>query len=120
VSICLSKGLGAPVGSVLVGSGPLIERAQRWRKVLGGGMRQSGILAAACLYAIEHNVERLVDDHANAARLAQGLEGIGQVKVLSHATNMVFAQITETIARQWKFGSRNAKYSPEYGLFRVS
>lgn len=58
-------------------------------------MRQSGILAAACLYAIEHNVERLVDDHANAARLAQGLEGIGQVKVLSHATNMVFAQITE-------------------------
>ncbi|QQJ99463.1 low-specificity L-threonine aldolase [Burkholderia ambifaria] len=95
VSICFSKGLGAPVGSVLVGSRALIERAQRWRKVLGGGMRQSGILAAACLYALEHNVERLADDHANAAHLAAGLARIEQVKVLSHATNMVFAQCPE-------------------------
>lgn len=91
VSICFSKGLGAPVGSVLIGSRALIERAQRWRKVLGGGMRQSGILAAACLYALEHNVERLADDHANATRLAAGLAGIAPVKVLSQATNMVFA-----------------------------
>ena len=95
VSICFSKGLGAPVGSVLVGSRPLIERAQRWRKVLGGGMRQSGILAAACLYALEHNVERLADDHANARHLAEGLRRIEPVKVLSHATNMVFAQFPE-------------------------
>jgi threonine aldolase len=95
VSICFSKGLGAPVGSVLVGSQPLIERARRWRKLLGGGMRQSGILAAACLYALEHNVERLADDHANAARLAEGLARITPVKVLSHATNMVFAQFAE-------------------------
>jgi threonine aldolase len=95
VSICFSKGLGAPVGSVLVGSTPLIERAQRWRKVLGGGMRQSGILAAACLYAFEHNVERLADDHANARHLAEGLRRIEPVKVLSHATNMVFAQFPE-------------------------
>lgn len=95
VSICFSKGLGAPVGSVLVGSRTLIERAQRWRKALGGAMRQSGILAAACLYALEHNVERLADDHANAAHLAAGLARAGQVKVLSHATNMVFAQIPE-------------------------
>lgn len=95
VSICFSKGLGAPVGSVLAGSRVLIDRAQRWRKVLGGGMRQSGILAAACLYAIEHNVERLADDHANAARLAEGLKCIGRVAVLSHATNMVFARIPE-------------------------
>ncbi|MGV0041668.1 low-specificity L-threonine aldolase [Mycobacterium colombiense] len=95
VSICFSKGLGAPVGSVLVGSRPLIERAQRWRKVLGGGMRQSGILAAACLYAFEHNVERLADDHANAKHLAEGLSRIEPVTVLSHATNMVFAQFPE-------------------------
>ncbi|KWF33443.1 low-specificity L-threonine aldolase [Burkholderia pseudomultivorans] len=95
VSICFSKGLGAPVGSVLVGSRPLIERAQRWRKVLGGGMRQSGILAAACLYALDHNVERLADDHANAAHLAAGLARIEPVKVLSQATNMVFAQFPE-------------------------
>jgi threonine aldolase len=95
VSICFSKGLGAPVGSVLIGSRRLIDRAQRWRKVLGGGMRQSGILAAACLYALEHNVERLADDHTNAAHLADGLARTGQVKVLSHATNMVFAQFPE-------------------------
>ncbi|MCA8335731.1 low-specificity L-threonine aldolase [Burkholderia multivorans] len=95
VSICFSKGLGAPVGSVLVGSRALIERAQRWRKVLGGGMRQSGILAAACLYALDHNVERLADDHANAAHLAEGLARIEPVKVLSQATNMVFAQFPE-------------------------
>ncbi|KWE62856.1 threonine aldolase [Burkholderia ubonensis] len=95
VSICFSKGLGAPVGSVLVGSRPLIERARRWRKMLGGAMRQSGLLAAACLYALEHNVERLADDHENAARLAAGLARIDEVKVLSHATNMVFAQFPE-------------------------
>jgi threonine aldolase len=95
VSICFSKGLGAPVGSVLVGSRTLIERAQRWRKALGGGMRQSGILAAACLYALEHNVERLADDHVNAAHLADGLARTEQVNMLSHATNMVFAQFPE-------------------------
>lgn len=96
ISICFSKGLGAPVGSVLVGSRPLIERAHRWRKVLGGGMRQAGVLAAACLYALEHNVERLAEDHANAAHLAEGLARIEPVKVMSHATNMVFAQFPET------------------------
>jgi threonine aldolase len=95
VSICFSKGLGAPVGSLLVGSLELIGRAHRWRKVLGGGMRQSGILAAACLYALENNFERLADDHANAARLAEGLARIEPVKVLSQATNMVFAQFPE-------------------------
>ncbi|MEZ0365469.1 low-specificity L-threonine aldolase [Mycobacterium sp. pUA109] len=92
VSICFSKGLGAPVGSVLLGSKAFIEVAHRWRKVLGGGMRQSGVLAAACLYALDHNVARLADDHATAARLAEGLAQIGDVQVLSQATNMVFAQ----------------------------
>ncbi|HEY3596296.1 MAG TPA: low-specificity L-threonine aldolase [Paraburkholderia sp.] len=93
VSICFSKGLGAPVGSVLVGSKALLDSAHRWRKVLGGGMRQAGVLAAACLYALEHNVERLAQDHDNAAHLAAGLAQIDPVKVQSQATNMVFAQI---------------------------
>ncbi|MFY2644332.1 low-specificity L-threonine aldolase [Achromobacter insuavis] len=92
VSICFSKGLGAPVGSVLVGSAELIARARRWRKVLGGGLRQSGVLAAACLYALEHNVERLAEDHANARLLADGLRGIAGVRVLSQDTNMVFVE----------------------------
>jgi threonine aldolase len=95
VSICFSKGLGAPVGSVLVGSRALIDVAHRWRKVLGGGMRQAGVLAAACLYALDHNVERLADDHANAVHLAAGLESIDQVEVQSVATNMVFAQFPQ-------------------------
>ncbi|MFX1674296.1 low-specificity L-threonine aldolase [Paraburkholderia sp. A2WS-5] len=95
VSICFSKGLGAPVGSVLVGSKALIDSAHRWRKMLGGGMRQAGVLAAACLYALDHNVARLADDHANAARLAAGLAQIDEVKVASQATNMVFAQFPQ-------------------------
>jgi threonine aldolase len=73
VSVCLSKGLGAPVGSLLAGSKALIHRAHRRRKMLGGGMRQAGILAAAGLYALEHNVARLADDHANARRFAEPL-----------------------------------------------
>jgi len=92
VSMCFSKGLGAPVGSVLVGSKALIDAARRWRKVLGGGMRQSGVLAAACLHALEHHVERLAQDHANAAQLAAGLSGIEGVRVLAQDTNMVFAE----------------------------
>ena len=93
MSICFSKGLGAPVGSVLVGSKTLIDAAHRWRKVLGGGMRQAGVLAAACLYALGHNVDRLADDHENATHLATGLSQIDEVSVQSHATNMVFAQV---------------------------
>nr|NIP17520.1 low-specificity L-threonine aldolase [Xanthomonadales bacterium]NIX12310.1 low-specificity L-threonine aldolase [Xanthomonadales bacterium] len=73
VSICLSKGLGAPVGSVLTGGAEFIVEARRWRKVVGGGMRQSGILAAAGIYVLENHVERLAEDHENARRLAEGL-----------------------------------------------
>jgi threonine aldolase len=98
VSICFSKGLGAPVGSVLVGSKSLIERAHRWRKVLGGGMRQSGFLAAACLYALEHHVERLAEDHRNAEYLAKRLTEIPEVTMQSQATNMVFARFPEADA----------------------
>lgn len=95
VSICLSKGLGAPVGSVLCGSQPLIDKARRWRKVLGGGMRQAGVLAAAGIYALEKHVDRLAEDHANAGRLARGLAQIDEIRVDpgSVQTNMVFMQV---------------------------
>ncbi|HXF79769.1 MAG TPA: low-specificity L-threonine aldolase [Usitatibacter sp.] len=92
VSVCLSKGLGTPAGTVLVGRKDLIERARRVRKMLGGTMRQVGILAAAGLYALEHNVDRLAGDHANAERLARGLAGLG-LKVDPVQTNMVFAHV---------------------------
>ncbi len=90
VSICLSKGLGAPAGSVLVGQKDFIRESRRWRKMLGGGMRQAGILAAAGIYALEHNVARLADDHANAEALAAGLRDIAEIATISQATNMVF------------------------------
>ena len=76
VSVCFSKGLGAPVGSVLCGSREFIQRAHRWRKMVGGGMRQAGVLAAAAQHALDHQVARLADDHALAQRLADGLQGI--------------------------------------------
>lgn len=91
--VCFSKGLGAPVGSVLCGSADLIREARRLRKRLGGGMRQAGILAAGALYALAHNVERLAEDHRNARRLAEGLGGIPgvSVDVARVETNLVFA-----------------------------
>ncbi|MDO9622659.1 MAG: low-specificity L-threonine aldolase [Pseudomonas sp.] len=94
VSVCLSKGLGAPVGSVLCGSDELIGKARRWRKMVGGGMRQAGIVAAAGLYALEHQVARLAEDHANAERLGDGLRGLGYA-VEPVQTNMVYAQVGE-------------------------
>ena len=94
VSVCLSKGLGAPIGSVLCGSAELIDKARRLRKMLGGGMRQAGILAAAGLYALEHQVQRLADDHANAQRLAEGLRAAGY-EVEPVQTNMVYVQMGE-------------------------
>ena len=93
VSLCLSKGLGTPVGSVLCGSREFIDQAHRWRKVAGGGMRQAGVLAAAGLYALEHNVARLAEDHGNASALAAGLAGIAGLKVEPPQTNMVFAKV---------------------------
>ncbi|WP_291730670.1 low-specificity L-threonine aldolase [Leisingera sp. F5] len=89
VSICLSKGLGAPAGSVLAGPQDLIAKARRWRKMLGGGMRQAGVLAAAGLYALDHNVARLAEDHARAGELAGVLHSLEAGEV-SQATNMVF------------------------------
>ena len=93
VSVCFSKGLGAPVGSALVGSRELIGRARRIRKMLGGGMRQAGVLAAAASFALDHHIERLADDHVNAQRLAQGLQGLDGVTVERPQTNMVFVDM---------------------------
>ena len=93
VSICMSKGLGTPVGSLLCGPREFIETSHRWRKMLGGGMRQAGILAAACLYALNHHVDRLADDHANAAHLADGLRAIERLVVRGPFTNMVFVDV---------------------------
>ncbi len=92
ISFCLSKGLGAPVGSVLCGTWEIIDKARRWRKVLGGGMRQAGILAAAGVYALTHNVDRLSQDHENAGVLAEGLAQIKELGVdpSKVQTNMVF------------------------------
>ena len=94
VSVCLSKGLGAPVGSVLCGGRELIKGATRWRKMLGGGMRQAGVLAAAGLYALEHHVERMADDHRNAATLAAGLAGIDELRVEPVQTNIVYVHVS--------------------------
>jgi len=95
VSVCLSKGLGAPVGSILCADKALIREARKWRKMVGGGMRQAGILAAACIYALENNIKRLAHDHENAAELTRGLAGIEEIETApsSGETNMVFIQV---------------------------
>jgi threonine aldolase len=94
VSVCLSKGLGAPAGSILCGSAEFVHRARRTRKMLGGGMRQAGVIAAGGLYALNHHVDRLADDHRRAAHLAEALCGVaafaGRVRC---ATNMVFVDL---------------------------
>ena len=93
VSVCFSKGLGTPAGSALCGSRDFIARAHRWRKMTGGAMRQTGVLAAAALYALDHHVARLADDHANARRLAEGLQGLPGVRVVLPQTNIVFVDL---------------------------
>ena len=94
VSVCFSKGLGAPVGSALCGSRELIARARRIRKMAGGAMRQAGMLAAAASYALDHNIERLADDHKLARRLAEGLAGIEGVQAETPQTNILFVELT--------------------------
>jgi threonine aldolase len=98
ISFCLSKGLGAPVGSLLCGNKDLVNRARRWRKALGGGMRQAGIIAAAGLYALQNNVKRLREDHEHAQLLAKGLNEIEHINIASKniQTNMVFVDVGKT------------------------
>lgn len=108
-TICLSKGLGTPVGSLLVGSHEYIRRATRWRKMTGGGMRQAGILAAAGLYALKHNVARLQEDHDNAAWMAEQLREAG-AEVMRHDTNMLFVRVGEERA------AALGEYMKEHGV----
>ncbi|WP_372627000.1 low-specificity L-threonine aldolase [Arsukibacterium sp.] len=107
VSLCLSKGLGCPVGSLLLGSTEFIARAKRIRKMLGGGMRQTGVLTAAGLYALKHNIDRLADDHQNARYLADGLVQLADshgalqsLKVIAPQTNIVFTDMSPALAEQ--------------------
>jgi threonine aldolase len=94
VSVCFSKGLGAPVGSALVGSRELIARAHRIRKMLGGGMRQAGVLAAAALHALDHHIDRLAQDHAHARALADGLQGLPGVTATPPQSNILFVDLS--------------------------
>ena len=120
VSVCLSKGLGAPVGSVLCGSEQLIGKARRLRKMVGGGMRQAGLLAAAGLYALDHHVERLGDDHANAQLLADGLREAGFI-VEPVQTNMVYVQMGDRAAALRDFaGDRGIRLSAAARLRMVT
>lgn len=102
VSICLSKGLGAPVGSLLVGSKALVEEARHWRKMLGGGMRQAGILASSGLYALQNNINRLEKDHRRAELLALALNKIDGVKLPygSSFTNMLYVEVNQGMKKR--------------------
>jgi len=112
ISVCFSKGLGCPIGSALVGSAELIQRARRFRKMFGGGMRQSGLLAGAVDYALDHNMHRLADDHANARALARGavkLPGISLAIDADHTpTNMVFLHVNATVCTAHALADRLA------------
>jgi threonine aldolase len=99
VSVCLSKGLGAPIGSVLCGSKPLIAEAKRWRKMLGGGMRQAGMIAAGGLYALEHNYARLAEDHDNAAYFASELGKFKGITVSTPQTNIFYVDVPPDACR---------------------
>lgn len=125
VSVCLSKGLGAPVGSVLTGDRETIDKARYFRKMLGGGMRQAGVLAAAGLYAMEHNITRLAEDHARARRLAEALADIETVDidVEDVPSNMIFFRLRngldphETVKRLDQQGVRMLAMKP--GVIRA-
>ena len=95
VTFCLSKGLACPIGSVVCGSKDFIESARRMRKALGGGMRQSGFLAAAGIYALKNNINRLSEDHSNAELLSDGLSSIKEIDAKSVNTNMIFIRLAE-------------------------
>jgi threonine aldolase len=120
VSFCLSKGLGAPVGSLVCGDVETIRRVHRVRKMLGGGMRQAGVLAAAGSFALEHHVKRLAEDHANALRLAEGLEKLGLPVRPRPETNLVLFQVEDTRAFLHETRAREVLVNPtDEGRFRA-
>ncbi len=114
ISTCFSKGLGCPMGAILVGSKALIKRARRARKVMGGALRQAGIVAASAIYALEHNVQRLTEDHENAKRLAEGLAEIPNVNIALEAveTNLVYFEIDPA----WGTASDLERIAAENGI----
>lgn len=113
ISICISKGLGAPVGSVLTGSKEFIKKSRKLRKVMGGGMRQSGILAAACIYALDNNITRLADDHTRAKTLANALAECNWVKqVLPVETNIVIFEVEDSAAVAAKLAAQGVRCQP--------
>jgi threonine aldolase len=119
VMMCFSKGLGAPVGSILLGAAPLMREARRVRKLWGGGMRQVGILAAACLYALDHHVARLADDHRRARALAAGFAAVPGARVVEPDTNLVYVHLEpeapaarEVLAGLEARGVRMSQYGP--------
>ncbi|WDR05149.1 low-specificity L-threonine aldolase [Devosia rhodophyticola] len=120
VSICLSKGLGAPVGSVLVGARAQIDKARRLRKMLGGGMRQAGILAAGGLYALAHNIDRLAEDHARAKKLALGLDQFAELNVEMPDTNIIFVRTEPDLGERLVayLGARGIAVGGLYGTQR--
>lgn len=102
ISVCFSKGLGAPVGSVLLGTKERIKEAKRVRKVFGGGMRQAGYLAAACIHALDHHVDRLKDDHVRAKKIGEALQSLSFIEeVLPVDTNIVIGKLVEGKSEQW-------------------
>jgi threonine aldolase len=110
-----TKGLGAPVGAVLCGSSELLDEAWRWKQMLGGALRQSGVLAAACLYALDNHIERLAEDHDNARRLAEGLAELG-LDVSPPDTNIVIAAVAEApalVGRLWEAGVEVTPLAPD-------
>ena len=116
--IDFTKGLGAPFGAVLAGSEAFIEAARRYKHMLGGAMRQGGIMAAACLHALDHNVARLADDHANAALLADGLKRIPGFEIAGPVeTNIVIADVSATGASAQQIAARVARRSVRVGVF---
>jgi threonine aldolase len=114
--IDLSKGLGCPVGAVLCGSIDFIEQAWGWKQRLGGAMRQSGVIAAAGVYALENNVERLAEDHASARRLAEGMEGVSGIEVWPVETNLVFFDLKKTGITAQDFHERLLKRGVRIGI----
>ena len=120
VTFCLSKGLGAPVGSLVCGSHEVIRRVQRARKMLGGGLRQAGILAAAGLHALEHHIQKLADDHANARRLASGLEKLGLAVSPAPETNIVLFRVDDVMGFLRETRTRRVLMNPTApGVFRA-
>ena len=110
--IDFTKGLGAPVGAVLAGSRELIDEAWRYKQMIGGAFRQSGIVAAACLYALDHHVERLAEDHENAAALADGLAGLPGLEVIPPETNIVLADVADAPALVGALWEREVEVTP--------